>query len=337
MELTHLGALKTVLSEVLLLSREQRHFRSDLRAALERPGGLRPACPASAASAAAAAPSATAGSGCGRGPAAAGHGGDEALRAAVDALTCEVACLRAALLDGSTVLSAATWRSVQEPPPGAPAAPVGAGTGVAGAAAKPCTACSAGGGGESGCSDAGWPAGGGSGVNSAAADLPGERLHRLTPTEFASLVLVGRCGRRVDFVPHAPRVIPVRPPPSPPSTVSSCVFIGGIGRGMRGSVGGVATPGGGSGGPGSAVPSPSAEANPPAALWRSESALRRGAPAEDTAALAAGGAYTIRTGGGAERGLTHTSRGSGGGGPGRAGGWIAELAAAVDDDAAGAP
>jgi hypothetical protein len=36
MELTHLGTLKTLLSEVLLLSREQRRFRHELRDGLER-------------------------------------------------------------------------------------------------------------------------------------------------------------------------------------------------------------------------------------------------------------------------------------------------------------
>jgi hypothetical protein len=39
MELTHLGTLKTILSEVLLLSREQRRFRHDLRDGLDHLGG----------------------------------------------------------------------------------------------------------------------------------------------------------------------------------------------------------------------------------------------------------------------------------------------------------
>jgi hypothetical protein len=40
MELTHLGTLKTVLSEVLLLSREQRRFRLELQAGLDRLSGF---------------------------------------------------------------------------------------------------------------------------------------------------------------------------------------------------------------------------------------------------------------------------------------------------------
>jgi hypothetical protein len=40
MELTHLGTLKTVLSEVLLLSREQRRFRLEMQAGLDRLSGF---------------------------------------------------------------------------------------------------------------------------------------------------------------------------------------------------------------------------------------------------------------------------------------------------------
>ena len=108
LELTHLGALKTVLSEVLLLSREQRRFRQDLREALDRLGG-RPADNSHQQPAASLNQSAEA---LGRRrdkaekgdqrspPTTAGDSESGALRAAVSALAREVAGLQAVLKGG---------------------------------------------------------------------------------------------------------------------------------------------------------------------------------------------------------------------------------------------